>query len=252
MRTWMFLALASAALASVAIAQGPALPPEFRAYLPETFVHADTFAQASDAGRSLDKRVFHETRTLENGPRWTLAQADGGKGILKAFSCAAGVSLDNQNVPALGALLARYRTDLITATKLASPLPRPYQTFKGNACLITPQALKTAGGTPMLQAAWGWSVALILSGALPQRAVSLMQRGRAYGESAAVCGLASATETSNGRDLGAVMLARAEADPAFAADLGKARAQIAAAAASPTAIKPEACEAEANLVRPAF
>jgi acid phosphatase (class A) len=252
MRTLVIVALASVGLASVVIAQGLALPPEFRAYLPETIVHADAFPPASGASKALDKRVYHDTRALENGSRWTLAQADGGKGVLKAFSCAAGVSLDNQNVPALGALLSRYRTDLINATKLASPLPRPYETYRGKTCLITPQALRTAGGTPMLQAAWGWSVALILTGALPRRAVPLMQRGLAYGESAAICGLASATETGEGRDLGAAMLARAEADPAFAADLAKARGQVAAVAASPAAIKPEACEAEANLIRPAF
>lgn len=230
---------------------GPALPPEYRAYLGESGVHRETYV-AMPAARSLadkrDRTAFRETRKLENTPRWTLAQADAGRGILKAFSCAAGINLTNDNSGALVTLLSRYRTDLLRVTRMteATATRRPYERDKGPVC-VTDKALKTATGTPAIQSAWGWTVALILGEALPAHTDALMLRGRAYGESAGICGFASVSEVEGGRDLGAAMLSRARAEPGFAADLAKATAEIGALAHS-GGPAPEGCAAEVGLV----
>ncbi|NOW44721.1 acid phosphatase (class A) [Novosphingobium sp. SG751A] len=250
------LALPALAWGGVTLAQpgpaqpGPALPPEYRAYLTPLGISRDAIAPAPTHGsprEAYDRAVFAKTRALEGSPRWTLAQADAGRGVMKAFSCAAGLSLTDR-VPALTKLLSRYRTDLINATRAASP--RPYQLEKGATCL-SDKPLQTAGGTPMIQAAWGWTVATILAEALPERTDALMTRARAFGESAAICGFAGASEVHGGRDLGSAMLARARALPEFAADLAQAQAELRALAKAGTPA-PEGCAAEGALTAPAF
>jgi acid phosphatase (class A) len=241
------VALCSPLIAQIAAPKGPGLPPEFRAYFIDSGLHRDAIspAPANDSAQDmLDRTIFRQTRALDGSPRWALAQADGGKGALKAFSCAAGVTLTAENVPALVTLLSRYRTDLINLTRTASP--RPYQRDIGPTCL-TDKALTMASGTPTIQSAWGWTLGLILSEAIPARTDALMARARAYGQSAAVCGYASASEVAAGRDLAAPMLARARAQGEFSVDLERARTQIAAIAAR-GGPAPEGCEAEKAVI----
>jgi acid phosphatase (class A) len=233
-----------------AASQGKALPPEYRAYLAAPGVSHTDFIAAPRAGsveEKADRSYFRETRGLEKSARWPLAVSDSGRGILKAFSCAAGIALDNENASALVTLLSRYRTDLINATRIAEAArtPRPYERDKGAVC-IADKPLATAIGTPAIQSAWGWTVAMLISEGLPDRTAQLMARGRAYGESAAVCGFASASEVRGGRDLAAAMLARARGEPAFRDDVEKARAQLAALRNSGTAPVPTDCGAEAQ------
>jgi acid phosphatase (class A) len=233
-----------------AIGQGKPLPPEYRAYLTNPGISGAEFVVAPVAGSvddKLDRAYFKKTRALEKTTRWQLATSDSGRGVLKAFSCAAGIALDNNNAPALVTLLSRYRTDLITATRVseAARTSRPYERDKGAVC-IADKPLATAIGTPAIQSAWGWTVAMIISEGLPDRTGPLMARGRAYGDSAAVCGFASASEVNGGRDLAAAMLARSRAEPGFRADLDVARAQLAALHASGTAPAPADCAAEAQ------
>ncbi|WP_313803730.1 hypothetical protein [Sphingobium sp.] len=254
MRLSLALILTSAALiagrpsTAQAPGSGPALPPEYRAYLPAPGVDRATVAPpvAKDGVQDkADRATFRDRSQSEGSPRWTMAVNDSGRGILKAFSCAAGIGLTNDNAPALVALLSRYRTDLINVTRERADAAslRPFQRDKGPVCLAD-KALRTATGTPLIQSAWGWTVALILSEALPDRTDALLARGRAYGESAALCGFASASEVTGGRDLAAAMLARSRSDSAFAADLQKARAEIGALSRTAPAPPPADCDAE--------
>lgn len=236
-------------------AGGPALPPEYRAYLGDTGAKLESYVTLPAEGSIADKRdraAFKESRKLVGTPRWALAQADAGRGILKAFSCAAGINLTPENAGALTTLLSRYRTDLINVTRVVggNATLRPYERDKGPVC-IADKALKTATGTPAIQSAWGWTVAMILSEALPARTDALMQRGRAYGESAGLCGFASISEVLGGRDLAAGVLARARGDAGFSADLAKATAQVGALTTTGMSV-PEGCAAENALTAKAL
>lgn len=228
----------------------PALPPEFRAYLPSAGVvladYVPEVAPGSVEDR-YDRAVFKATRKLAGSPRWALAQADSGRGALKAFSCAAGANLTSDNVPALVRLLSRYRTDLINATRLpATGAARPYQRDHGAVCLAD-KALANAGTTPAIQSAWGWTLGLVLAEALPERTDALMARARAYGDSAAICGFASEHEVRGGRELASALLARSRAVADFEHDLAVAKAQVATVAGSNGAA-PEGCAAERALI----
>lgn len=252
MRLSVALALLSTApltpiLAANAQTSGPALPPEYRAYLAGPGVDRSTIAPPVLPNSALDKAdraIFRERSKLAGSERWKAAISDSGKGVLKAFSCAAGISLSNDNAPALVTLLSRYRTDLINVTRERPDAIslRPFQRDKGPVCLAD-KALTNATGTPLIQSAWGWTVAMILSEALPDRTDALLVRGRAYGESAALCGFASASEVTAGRDLAAAILTRSRSDEAFTADLNRAKAELRLLAAKDST-PPSDCEGE--------
>ncbi|WP_068086430.1 phosphatase PAP2 family protein [Novosphingobium rosa] len=226
----------------------PGLPPEYRAYLAQSGLHREQLAPRPAPGSprdSADRAFFQQTRKLEGTPRWTQAQADAGKGVLKAFACAAGTTLSAENAPRLVKLLSRYRTDMITLTRIApQEAQRPYQRDKGAVCL-TDKALTMAGNTPSIQSAWAWTIGLILGEALPARGDALMARARSYGDSAAICGFASVSEVMAGRDLAGPLLARARAEAEFRTDLAAAQQEVAHVAAQGSA-PAEGCAAEAE------
>jgi acid phosphatase (class A) len=222
-------ALAALSCASIVSAdQGAPLPAAFRPYLEQPDVTPATLTSLPEAGSpqdEADRVAFRATRAMAGTPRWQQAQADAGKGVLQAFSCPARATLGPDTVPLLVKLLSRYRTDLMSITHNA--LPRPYQRDPGAVCL-SDKALANAATTPTLQSAWGWTIGLILAEARPARSDALMVRARAYGDSAALCGFASPSEVTAGRDLASALLARMRALPDFRADLDAALTQIAA------------------------
>jgi acid phosphatase (class A) len=77
--------------------------------------------------------------------------------------------------------------------------------------------------------AWG----LILSELAPRKAGELMQAGAAIGDSRVICGVHYQSDVEAGRQLGAAMVARLHAEPAFEKDLAAARAELARDHAAP-------------------
>jgi len=75
----------------------------------------------------------------------------------------------------------------------------------------------------------GWAWGLILAEAVPAKASAMVVAGREIGQSRVVCGVHFVTDVQAGRDLGAAMVARLHADPAFLADLRAAKAELAKA-----------------------
>jgi acid phosphatase (class A) len=80
----------------------------------------------------------------------------------------------------------------------------------------------------------------VLAELAPDRATEILMRARSIGESRIVCGVHYVSDIQAGRDAGAVLVARLHADPAFQADLVKARDEI-KAAREPPHTGPEAC-----------
>lgn len=249
------LLAAAAALAQVtAPAAPPPMPAAYRAYLPAGRLDSSVVLAPPPAKGSrqyeADRKLFRETRRLAQTPLWALAQADGGRGVLKAFSCAVGAPLNADNAPHMTVVLSRLRTDILNATHGAQtrlPSQRPFLVDKGAVCVPT-EKLAATSDYPSDQGAWGWAVGLLLSEIAPDRASPILQRARAYGDSAVICGTASQASVQAGRSMGAAVVAAAHGDEGFNADFAAARREIAVLLASNTKV-PDACPVEAELLR---
>lgn len=260
-RTLIALGLAGAlAAAGLAIAQpAPAPRPLSMGYLtPQTWPDAAVILPPAPATKSRreaeDQAVYKATRALEGSPRWALAQNDVPSlpaNMLADFSCAADVQLSPQTAPRLMAMLSRMGVDAsrqVSSVKDVFKRQRPYLIAgKGKICTPKSDALAASPDYPSGHATWGWGVALVLAEVAPDRATSILTRGRAFGESRVVCGVHSVSAVDAGRTNGAALVATWHADPAFRADLEAVRAEI--DALRKTGAKPEAaaCKVEAGL-----
>ncbi|HET6970986.1 MAG TPA: phosphatase PAP2 family protein, partial [Phenylobacterium sp.] len=96
-------------------------------------------------------------------------------------------------------------------------------------CIRREDWMKTNASYPsghaMVGVAWG----LILGELAPGHASALVEAGREIGDSRVICGVHYQSDVEAGRLLGATMVAREHADPAFRADFAAARAELAKA-----------------------
>lgn len=202
------------------------------------------------AAEAADIAAWREALKNENTPRWRQALADDPVGLkdgLTQFQCALGVTLNKENAPTLLALLGKAQLDThwaVDKAKAHFKRPRPFADDpKAALCLaIPPEARAKAstaypGGHSTLGMTWG----LILAELAPDRSVQLMDRVHDYSHSRLVCGLHFPSDLEAGHMLGAGLVARLHAEPAFRADLEKARAEV--AAARRTAAAPTGCAA---------
>ncbi len=202
------------------------------------------------AAHAADAAAYAATRGLAGSPRWSLATADVASGVaalLDDFSCAAGRRLDPARLPALAGLLARTRRDVgavVRDAKVRFARPRPHLGNDASLCVDRTEALDRSFAYPSGHATEGWTVALVLAALMPERAAAILRRGRIYGESRIVCGVHWASDVEAGRLAGSALFAALVGDPAFRADLDRARRDIAAAPAGP-APEPAACAREA-------
>lgn len=180
-----------------------------------------------------DRRVFRETRRLAHGERWKQAVADvdtSVEAMLRNFSCAAGLPLTAQDAPRTAALLARLHATsrkAVEGPKNIYRRKRPFLIDQGEIC--QPRLpLGESWDYPSGHSTWGWSAALILAEAIPQRRQELLLRGRAYGESRVVCGAHNASAVDAGRTAAAALVAAAHGSPEFRDDVAAARAELAA------------------------
>ena len=67
----------------------------------------------------------------------------------------------------------------------------------------------------------------------PGHASGLLQAGREIGDSRVICGVHYQSDVEAGRKLGAAMVARLHAEPAFEKDLAAAKAELARDHAAP-------------------
>jgi acid phosphatase (class A) len=107
--------------------------------------------------------------------------------------------------------------------------PRPF--VVNGAPICSPEyesELRQSGSYPSGHTAIGWAWALILGEIMPERGDAIIKRGRAYGENRIICNVHWYSDVVEGRIVGAAAVSRLRADPAFQADLEKARQEIAA------------------------
>ena len=108
-------------------------------------------------------------------------------------------------------------------------------------CVERSEALDRSFAYPSGHATEGWTFGLVLAALIPERATAILRRGRIYGESRIVCGVHWASDVEAGRSTGAALFAALVGNPAFRADLERARAELAGPADAPDAA---ACAAE--------
>ena len=182
-----------------------------------------------------DLAIYLSMKALEDTPRWSQAKADADvetPTAPKAFACALGAAVTPQTAPRLSLLLARVMMDVSKAedaAKAAYARHRPFLTDNGETCVAKEDWLVKQGSYPSGHAATGWAWALILSELDPGRAEAVMNRGMSYGESRVVCRVHYESDVEAGRLVGSAVVARLHSDPAFIADLKRAKTELAAA-----------------------
>lgn len=196
-----------------------------------------------------DRDIYKATRALKGTPRWAMAQADfNERAVLGNLSCAAGVKLDLATMPATTKLVLNIAPDILRAVntpKQTHLRPRPYRVDPGETCGALPTS-EDNFDYPSGHAAWGWALGLVLAEILPERADAILLRARAVGEGRAICGVHNYSSVVAGQSIGAAIVAREHAVPAFQADLAAAKAELAAAAKAGPA--PTGCDEEAKVL----
>lgn len=196
-----------------------------------------------------DEEIYKATRALRDTPRWTLATKDADLSFPNAastFSCALGMPVSEAATPHLNMLLRRVRADASRATDSAKDLykrKRPYLAHGDASC--TPAEKLKDDSYPSGHSSIGWAWALVVAEISPDREDAVFARGLAFGESRVVCGVHWKSDVDAGRVVGAAVVSRLHADPAFAAQLELARKEVQAARAA--GAKPALdCTAEVN------
>jgi acid phosphatase (class A) len=204
-------------------------------------------ASARDAA---DRAIFKATRSLQDSPRWKLAQNDDKLSIaalLTDFSCSMGVTPTPENAPVLAGMLARVAADASTATGPAKDFfhrKRPFLVDRGPVCIAISPAFEKSFDYPSGHTTLGWAVGLILAEIDPGHGSPILTRARSFGESRVVCGVHNASAVDAGRVAGAALVASLHSNTTFRADLEKARTALAALQSKQAA----ECAAEASLI----
>jgi acid phosphatase (class A) len=223
--------------------------------MPDTGRIALAAPVAGDARDTADRAIFRATRSFEGTPRWVMARSDDDTStpsMLKAFSCAIGVSLDPQTAPRLTALMMRMSADnLSAATRVKNLYPqrkRPFLVESGPVCLANTTNLANNSDYPSAHTVYGWSWGLVLAELVPGRATDIMIRARAFGESRVVCGLHNASAIEAGRMIAGSVAAALHGNAAFRSDLEAARTEIAGLRAAEPLEKSPMCTAESEML----
>jgi len=210
--------------------------PAHRGYLSDSLPNMDTAIgqppAVGSAALAADLAAFWGTRALLGSPRWVLATKDvhgGAKDMLNHFACTLGYRLDPTAVPKLVTLFDRVRIDVGRAAGIPKGdyhRIRPHVGNEAPLCVEREPDLDRSFSYPSGHATLGWTVALILTSLVPDRATDILTRGRIYGESRVICGVHWRSDVEAGRTIAASLYAVLEGDPAFRADMDAVRAEL--------------------------
>lgn len=187
-----------------------------------------------------DIAAYRAMRSLEGTERWAIARADNEietPGAPRAFDCALGFKFEPETVPTLTLLMGKMLGDLEmiqTPAKNGYFRKRPFVVESLPTCIAPEVWLGASGSYPSGHSALGWAWSLVLAELAPDRSDAILRRGLAYGESRAVCGVHYPSDVEAGRIVGATIVTRLKADPAFQADFAKAKVEFDAARAAAT------------------
>lgn len=180
-----------------------------------------------------DQARYNWGKTMRNTPRGEQSFKDAhveGNGVPQAFSEAFGVEI-NEETPEILKLIVGMREDAgdlgTREAKNYYNRQRPFSFYEEDTCNPEQQAeLSTNGSYPSGHTSIGWATALVLAEINPERQNEILKRGYEMGESRVICGYHFQSDVDAGRITGAVTVARLHADPAFQAQLEKAKAEF--------------------------
>lgn len=190
---------------------------------------------AGSAALAADEEANRKALALRGTPRFALATEDANLFFPRAagtFSCALGAPVTEADTPHLYLLLRRVLSDAGASTGRAKDTykrPRPFLANRQPTCAPSEEAeIGKQGSYPSGHSAAGWTWALVLAEAEPDRANEIFARGREFGQSRVVCNVHWQSDVTEGRVMGAATVARLHADSAFLADLEAAKKELAA------------------------
>ena len=199
-----------------------------------------------------DVATYEATRTLKDTPRWTLAVSDaqfGPAAIMREYSCAANVVLDPAIDSALFHLLRRVVEDSEAVEQPAKAIykrPRPFVENGGPMCTPNDQSILTSYSYPSGHSTFSWTVGMIMAQLMPDRATSLMNRARSYGESRVNCGLHYESDVQAGRVVASALFSVLQTNSEFRADFDNARTELMTKRAQSPAPNAAECRLEAE------
>ena len=209
------------------------LPP---GQLPDSLALLPAPPAEGSAALAEDTAAFRSLTALQSSARGLIAVHDADLSYpasISTFSCAVGVPIAESESPNLTMLLRRTMGDAALATYKAKnkyQRIRPFVALNAHTCTPKDEVfLAKDGSYPSGHSSIGWAWALVLTELSPDRADAILQRGRAFSQSRAICGAHWQSDVEAGRLVGAATVARLHADPVFKAQLDAARAEITAA-----------------------
>lgn len=258
MSKWIQATLSCAGMlvAAGAAAQAAATPPYISGDAAALMAVLPPAPVDGDARDAADRRIFRETRALAGSPRWQMAVEDaelGNANMLRHFACALDISLTPQQAPRLAALAQKATREAAQSMGRAKEFykrHRPYTVDEGATC-VAPSTVGESFDYPSGHTTAGWAWGLVLAQVVPDRALPLLARGRAIGDSRVVCGMHNASAVEGARLLTGAAVALMSASQLFQSDLAAARAEFAAlSAAGHARPDPQQCAVEQELVKP--
>jgi acid phosphatase (class A) len=248
----------TAVLGSVGYAQ-PAAPAGYIA-IGEFDVMAviEPAPRPGDPRYEADRAIFRETRGLAGSECYQMATNDvqtSAPSMLRDFSCAVGMVLTPESAPRLAEVAQRAALDTGAQVRRAKEIyrrERPYVIDEGPTCqtpaeLFDAREQRASYDYPSGHATWGWTWALVVAGAAPDRAQQVLERGRAYSESRLVCGVHNQSAVEAGMLAASATMVVVQSKPAYQADLAAARTELETLRRSAVE-PPPGCDIEARLV----
>jgi acid phosphatase (class A) len=186
--------------------------------------------------QAADNHAYEASKKLREGARAKMAFDDNElkfPAAAGAFSCAMGLPITLETTPHTTILLRRSLIDAGVATYSAKnhyQRTRPFVVNKHSTCAPKEEEkLAKDGSYPSGHAALGWAWALILAEVSPERADTILQRGLAFGQSRAICGVHWQSDVDAGRLVGSAAVAKLHANETFNAQMAAAKIEIAQA-----------------------
>ena len=182
---------------------------------------------AGDAAR------YEWGKSLRDGPRGERARADADysmAAVERTFSPVVGIDISETGAPELWQLLALAVANANRAGKNAKSRymrPRPYMAT-GESTLVPEHedALRGNGSYPSGHTALGWGAALVLVELFPEKQDDILRAGYEYGQSRVIAGFHWQSDVDAARLSSSAAVARLHAEPAFAAQIARAKAEI--------------------------
>jgi acid phosphatase (class A) len=182
-----------------------------------------------------DKKGEARALKLQGTARWDQAKVDADifvPNAIDVMSCAAGRILGPKETPKTDALLRKAGSDLGLSSYPAKSIYKRPRPFIGNGQPVcTPEMsdlLRKDGSYPSGHAAIGFGWGMIMAEVLPKRKRALLKRGATFADSRRICNVHFLSDIVAGEVLAKAVVEKLRANPAYAADVTAAKAELAA------------------------